>query len=83
MICYPSSAASKMDDDEIDNKETINRILETLDPWTLRVSLLELNLMFKQAKNNAVSDCFIECFFMPPFKEEGVYCFAIVCRSVD
>jgi mediator of RNA polymerase II transcription subunit 12 len=55
MICYPSSAASKMDDDEIDNKETISRILETLDPWTLRVSLLELNLMFKQAKNNAVS----------------------------
>ncbi|XP_060562886.1 mediator of RNA polymerase II transcription subunit 12-like protein [Ruditapes philippinarum] len=53
MICYPSSAASKMDDDEIDNKETISRILETLDPWTLRVSLLELNLMFKQAKNNA------------------------------
>jgi hypothetical protein len=44
-----------MDDDEIDNKETISRILETLDPWTLRVSLLELNLMFKQAKNNAVS----------------------------
>lgn len=47
-----------MDDDEIDNKETINRILQTLDPWTLRVSLLELNLMFKQAKSNAVSDIY-------------------------
>ena len=59
MICYPSNTPNTTriedDDEDIDNKETINHILQELDPWTLRVSLLELQLMFKQAKHNAVS----------------------------
>ena len=58
MICYPQHVVRKLEeeeDEDVDNMDTIRRILEALDPWTLRVSLLELNLMFKQAKNNTVS----------------------------
>jgi len=62
MICYPQHVVRKLEeeeDEDVDNMDTIRRILEALDPWTLRVSLLELNLMFKQAKNNTVSLFFL------------------------
>ena len=55
MICYPVESRREIDI-EMSNKDIINRILKTLDMWTLRVSLWELNLMFKQANTNAVSE---------------------------
>ena len=54
MICYPVESRREIDI-EISNKDIINRILKNLDMWTLRVSLWELNLMFKQATTNSVS----------------------------
>jgi hypothetical protein len=45
-----------MECSEPENKQVIQRILQMLDPWTLRISLLELNLMFKkQATTTTVS----------------------------
>ena len=55
MICYPVESRSQPDIGELSNKDIINKILKTLDMWTLRVSLWELNLMFKQATTNSVS----------------------------
>ena len=55
MICYPVESRSQLDCGELNNRDIINRILKTLDQWTLRVSLMELNLMFKQATTNSVS----------------------------
>lgn len=50
LICYPNGVPSiggKSPDSE--QKHTIERILKTLDQWTLRISLLELQLMLKQS----------------------------------
>ncbi|XP_060517503.1 mediator of RNA polymerase II transcription subunit 12 isoform X2 [Cylas formicarius] len=49
MICYPDIASSI---DELDEKSMISRILENLDLWTLRMSWLDLQLMFKQYSVN-------------------------------
>ncbi|XP_066254151.1 mediator of RNA polymerase II transcription subunit 12 isoform X3 [Euwallacea similis] len=49
MICYPELAASI---DELDQKSMISRILENLELWTLRMSWLDLQLMFKQYSAN-------------------------------
>ncbi|XP_041350095.1 mediator of RNA polymerase II transcription subunit 12-like protein isoform X2 [Gigantopelta aegis] len=49
MICYPSGLPNQVDGVDADNKQVILRILQTLDQWSLRVSWLELQLMFKQA----------------------------------
>nr|CAH7731850.1 unnamed protein product [Callosobruchus chinensis] len=50
MICYPDAAAGI---DGLDQKAMINRILENLDMWTLRMSWLDLNLMFRQLSPNS------------------------------
>lgn len=44
MICYPNSTL----DNNLDQRTIITRILETLDLWTLRISRLDLQLMYKQ-----------------------------------
>lgn len=44
MICYPNSTL----DSNLDHRTIITRILETLDLWTLRISCLDLQLMYKQ-----------------------------------
>ncbi|XP_067668814.1 mediator of RNA polymerase II transcription subunit 12-like protein [Haliotis asinina] len=49
MICYPKGVPNQVEGSEPDNKQVILRILETLDQWSLRVSWLEVQLMFKQA----------------------------------
>uniref|UniRef100_A0AAR5PM52 Mediator complex subunit Med12 domain-containing protein n=1 Tax=Dendroctonus ponderosae TaxID=77166 RepID=A0AAR5PM52_DENPD len=49
MICYPELASSI---DELDQKNMISRILENLELWTLRMSWLDLQLMFKQYSVN-------------------------------
>ncbi|PIK40897.1 putative mediator of RNA polymerase II transcription subunit 12-like protein [Apostichopus japonicus] len=54
LICYPNgvpSIGAKTSDNE--QKQTIERILKTLDQWTLRISLLELQLMLKQSSGQS------------------------------
>jgi len=55
MICYPHGIPNQVEGSEPDNKQIIHRILQTLNQWGLRVSLLELQLMFKQATTQTVS----------------------------
>lgn len=50
MICYPDSGINY---DELDQKSMISRILENLEQWTLRMSWLDLQLMFKQFNPNS------------------------------
>ncbi|XP_052783955.1 mediator of RNA polymerase II transcription subunit 12-like protein isoform X1 [Mya arenaria] len=63
MICYPQTVVRKLEEEEedLDEMDVIRRILEGLDLWMLRVSLLELNLMFKQAKSNAETNNILDC----------------------
>lgn len=49
MICYPDISSTL---DELDQKSIITRILENLEQWTLRMSWLDLQLMFKQFNAN-------------------------------
>ncbi|CAG9782849.1 unnamed protein product [Diatraea saccharalis] len=46
MICYPDSASHTHPD--LDQKTMITRLLENLEQWSLRMSWLDLQLMFKQ-----------------------------------
>lgn len=46
MICYPESESSIKSD--MEHKSIIVRILENLEQWSLRISWLDLTLMFKQ-----------------------------------
>lgn len=46
MICYPESASHTHPD--LDQKTMITRLLENLEQWSLRMSWLDLQLMFKQ-----------------------------------
>ncbi|XP_045472646.1 mediator of RNA polymerase II transcription subunit 12 isoform X2 [Harmonia axyridis] len=50
MICYPEAGINY---DELDQKSMISRILENLEQWTLRMSWLDLQLMFKQFSPNS------------------------------
>ncbi|XP_059479681.1 mediator of RNA polymerase II transcription subunit 12 isoform X2 [Neocloeon triangulifer] len=50
MICYPENPAAASDNQE--QPEVITKILENLDQWRLRMSWLDLQLMFKQLPNN-------------------------------
>ena len=54
MICYPNGVPNQVDGSEPDNKQIIQRVLQNLDIWGLRVSLLELQLLFKQATTQQV-----------------------------
>ncbi|KAI5712973.1 hypothetical protein M8J75_012739 [Diaphorina citri] len=47
MICYPERAAS-LDPNTMDYKAIITHILENLDQWTLRMSWLDMQLMYQQ-----------------------------------
>jgi len=46
MICYPETTAAT--EESLDQRHIIARILENLDQWTLRMSWLDLQLMFTQ-----------------------------------
>lgn len=46
MICYPEHESNLIA--ELDQKAIIVRILENLEQWSLRISWLDLQLMFKQ-----------------------------------
>ncbi|KAJ0181317.1 hypothetical protein K1T71_003402 [Dendrolimus kikuchii] len=46
MICYPDTASHTNPD--LDQKTMITRLLENLEQWSLRMSWLDLQLMFKQ-----------------------------------
>ncbi|XP_008193999.1 mediator of RNA polymerase II transcription subunit 12 isoform X1 [Tribolium castaneum] len=50
MICYPDAGTSI---EELDQKSMISRILENLEQWTLRMSWLDLQLMFRQFTPNS------------------------------
>ena len=54
MICYPNGVPNQVDGSEPDVKQIIQRVLQNLDIWGLRVSLLELQLLFKQATTQQV-----------------------------
>lgn len=50
MICYPEAEYNIIT--ELDEKSMIARILENLGQWTLRISWLDLQLMYRQSVNN-------------------------------
>ncbi|KAG9351320.1 hypothetical protein JZ751_022567 [Albula glossodonta] len=54
LICYPHR---QLDSEEGDNpqRQRIKRILQNMDQWTMRQSLLELQLMIKQSTNNELN----------------------------
>ncbi|KAK6194758.1 hypothetical protein SNE40_000324 [Patella caerulea] len=60
MICYPTGVPNQLDGCEPDNKQNILRILQTLDKWSLRVSWLELQLMFKQSTSVAETNSLLD-----------------------
>lgn len=49
MICYPESLPEAF----LDQKTHITNILENLDQWTLRISWLDLQLMYQQFPSNS------------------------------
>ncbi|CAH4017296.1 unnamed protein product [Pieris brassicae] len=51
MICYPDSASHTHPD--LDQKTMITRLLENLEQWSLRMSWLDLQLMFKQFQSGS------------------------------
>lgn len=52
MICYPESEYNIIS--ELDQRSMIMRIMENLGQWTLRISWLDLQLMYRQSMNNPV-----------------------------
>ncbi|XP_053952876.1 mediator of RNA polymerase II transcription subunit 12 [Anastrepha ludens] len=50
MICYPEAEYNIIS--EMDQRSMIVRILENLEQWTLRISWLDLELMYRQSMNN-------------------------------
>uniref|UniRef100_A0A8D2IYW1 Mediator complex subunit 12 n=1 Tax=Varanus komodoensis TaxID=61221 RepID=A0A8D2IYW1_VARKO len=59
LICYPHRL---LDSEEGENpqRQRIKRILQNLDQWTMRQSLLELQLMIKQTANNQEMNSLLE-----------------------
>lgn len=53
MICYPENESYLKS--EIDQRAIITRILENLEQWSLRISWLDLQLMYKQTSQNELS----------------------------
>lgn len=51
MICYPATPVGK--DDNLEAKTIITNILENLDQWTLRMSWVDMQLMFEQFRPNS------------------------------
>lgn len=51
MICYPATPVGK--DDNLDQKAIITNILENLDQWTLRMSWVDMQLMYEQFRPNS------------------------------
>lgn len=59
MICYPDTDAGAKA--ELDQAAQIVRILENLEQWSIRISLLDLTLMFKQtSKNSPEQSCWLD-----------------------
>ena len=52
MICYDNETNIKIEAN-LDQKSMIVRILENLEQWSLRISLLDLQLMYKQTQANS------------------------------
>jgi mediator of RNA polymerase II transcription subunit 12 len=52
MICYPDNDTNMKS--EMEPKAIISRILENLEQWSLRISWLDLQLMYKQTASNSV-----------------------------
>jgi mediator of RNA polymerase II transcription subunit 12 len=50
MICYDQETNAKIEAN-MDQKAQIVRILENLEQWSLRISLLDLQLMYKQTQS--------------------------------
>ncbi|KAH9509032.1 Mediator of RNA polymerase II transcription subunit 12-like protein, partial [Bulinus truncatus] len=53
LICYPAGVPNQVEGCEPENKHVVQRVLQTLDQWTLRVSWLELELLFERAQSVA------------------------------
>jgi hypothetical protein len=54
LICYPTSLPATLDSEDSHHHQLINRVLQNLDQWSLRVSYLELKLLLEQASSQAV-----------------------------
>ncbi|CAG5131136.1 unnamed protein product, partial [Candidula unifasciata] len=53
MICYPSGVPNQVEGCDPESKHVIQRVLQTLDQWTLRVSWLELQLLFERSPSQS------------------------------
>lgn len=60
MICYPSGVPNQVEGCEPENKHVIQRVLQTLDQWTLRVSWLELKLLFNRAQSQTETNSLLD-----------------------
>ncbi|XP_076454432.1 mediator of RNA polymerase II transcription subunit 12-like protein [Babylonia areolata] len=59
-ICYPAGLPGSLDVSETDHKHLINRVLQSLDQWSLRVSYLELKLLLEQANTQAETNSILD-----------------------
>ncbi|KAK0041422.1 mediator of RNA polymerase II transcription subunit 12-like protein isoform X3 [Biomphalaria pfeifferi] len=60
LICYPTGVPNQVEGCEPENKHVVQRVLQTLDQWTLRVSWLELQLLFERAQSVAETNSLLE-----------------------
>ncbi|XP_059156878.1 mediator of RNA polymerase II transcription subunit 12-like protein isoform X2 [Physella acuta] len=60
MICYPTGVPNQVEGCEPENKHVVQRVLQTLDQWTLRVSWLELQLLFERAQSQSETNSLLD-----------------------
>ncbi|XP_012937095.1 mediator of RNA polymerase II transcription subunit 12-like protein [Aplysia californica] len=60
MICYPTGVPNQMEGCEPENKHVVERVLQTLDQWTQRVSWLELQLLFERSQNQTETNTLLD-----------------------
>nr|KAG5692294.1 hypothetical protein BaRGS_009504 [Batillaria attramentaria] len=59
-ICHSEGLTGLLDVSDSDYKQLINRVLQNLDQWSLRVSWLELQLLLKQASTQAETNSILD-----------------------
>lgn len=52
MICHPKAPMMSLGAAELDHRQYINKILHNLDEWTLRISWLQLQLIYAQCSQS-------------------------------
>lgn len=89
IICYPRNHHLRKQNEQSSTKDFIKNILQNLDIWTLRESLLEFKLMIElQKQKDNHYEYFVEClakttvdFLIDPDKPQPVINRSISCSS--